>query len=199
VLNIYIQTVIYSQANADRLSKLLELQDRSQGLRHGLARAKRVRIIKTEITKLRRKMALGGNGPQLHRSQSGLLMKIQWNSLKMSPVKKISRLRSQDKKAPKFSHLIHIMVTLLMHPCIRKFPASEVTNLTTKQFFFTRLIHFLFQNLKEFPRVSIHSVCKMQHSNGAWSRSLPPHFTQQSYATSRPSWRCHVSSTVQRL
>ncbi|XP_069684032.1 peregrin isoform X2 [Periplaneta americana] len=59
-----------SMANADRLSKLLELQDRSQGLRHGLARAKRVRLIKTEITKLRRKMALGGNGPQLHRPES---------------------------------------------------------------------------------------------------------------------------------
>jgi bromodomain and PHD finger-containing protein 1 len=57
-------------ANADRLSKLLELQDRSQGLRHGLARAKRVRLIKTEITKLRRKMAFAGNGPQLHRPQS---------------------------------------------------------------------------------------------------------------------------------
>ena len=75
----YVQNVIYSQANADRLSKLLELQDRSQGLRHGLARAKRVRLIKTEITKLRRKMALGGNGPQLHRPQSGLLMKILAN------------------------------------------------------------------------------------------------------------------------
>ncbi|KDR22426.1 Peregrin [Zootermopsis nevadensis] len=59
-----------SVANVDRLSKLLELQDRSQGLRHGLARAKRVRLIKTEITKLRRKMALGGNGPQLRHSQS---------------------------------------------------------------------------------------------------------------------------------
>ncbi|PNF20915.1 Peregrin [Cryptotermes secundus] len=57
-------------ASADRLSKLLELLDRSQGLRHGLARAKRVRLIKTEITKLRRRMALGGNGPQLHHPQS---------------------------------------------------------------------------------------------------------------------------------
>jgi hypothetical protein len=74
-MNDYAQSLISLQANADRLSKLLELLDRSQGLRHGLARAKRVRLIKTEITKLRRKMALGGNGPQLHRPQSGMLMK----------------------------------------------------------------------------------------------------------------------------
>jgi hypothetical protein len=33
---------------------------------------------------------------------------IQLNSLKTSLVKKIPRLRSQDKKAPKFSHLINI-------------------------------------------------------------------------------------------
>jgi len=79
-MNVYVQNVIYSQANADRLSKLLELQDRSQGLRHGLARAKRVRLIKTEITKLRRKMAFAGNGPQLHRPQSGLLVKISVNT-----------------------------------------------------------------------------------------------------------------------
>jgi hypothetical protein len=74
-MNDYVQSLISLQANADRLSKLLELLDRSQGLRHGLARAKRVRLIKTEITKLRRKMALGGNGPQLHRPQSGMLVK----------------------------------------------------------------------------------------------------------------------------
>jgi hypothetical protein len=43
---------------------------------------------------------------------------IQWNSLKKSPVKKISRLRSQDKKAPKFSHFIKI--TLL-----RNFPLKK--------------------------------------------------------------------------
>ncbi|KAJ9585373.1 hypothetical protein L9F63_002833, partial [Diploptera punctata] len=58
-------------ANADRLTKLLELQDRSKGLRHGLARAKRLKLIKTEISKLRRKMALGaGNAPQIRQESA---------------------------------------------------------------------------------------------------------------------------------
>jgi hypothetical protein len=35
--------------------------------------------------------------------------------------------------------------------------------------FFTHLIDFLFQTLKEFPQVSIRSVSKTQHSNGAVS------------------------------
>jgi hypothetical protein len=35
--------------------------------------------------------------------------------------------------------------------------------------FFPQLIHFLFQNLKEFPQVSIHSVSKTQRSNGVVS------------------------------
>jgi hypothetical protein len=65
--------------------------------------------------------------------------------------------------------------------------------------FFTCLIHFLFQNIKEFPRVSIHSVSKTQRSNGAWSRSLPPCFTQLNDATSRPSWRSCTSSMMQSL
>jgi hypothetical protein len=75
VMNDCVQSLISFQASADRLSKFLELLDRSQGLRHGLARAKRVRLITTEITKLRRRMALGGNGPQLHHPHSGMLMK----------------------------------------------------------------------------------------------------------------------------
>jgi hypothetical protein len=37
-----------------------------------------------------------------------MILKIQWNSLKKNPVKEISCLRSQDKKAPKLSHLINI-------------------------------------------------------------------------------------------
>jgi hypothetical protein len=43
---------------------------------------------------------------------------VQWNLLKKNPVKKISHLRSQDKKAPKFSHFIKI--TLL-----RNFPLKK--------------------------------------------------------------------------
>ncbi|XP_068086582.1 peregrin [Anabrus simplex] len=44
-------------ASRDALARLLELLDRSQGLKNGPARAKRFRVIKTEIAKLRRKMA----------------------------------------------------------------------------------------------------------------------------------------------
>jgi hypothetical protein len=47
-----------------------------------------------------------------------ILFDIQWNSLKKNPVKKISRLRSQDKKAQKFSHFFKI--TLL-----RNFPLKK--------------------------------------------------------------------------
>jgi hypothetical protein len=71
-------------------------------------------------------------------------------------------------------------------------------NFTTKQFF-TRLRHFMFQNLKDFPRVSIHFVSKTQRSNGVRSRSLPPRFTEQNDATSWPARRCHISSMMQRL
>jgi hypothetical protein len=42
----------------------------------------------------------------------------QWNSLKKTPVKKISRLRSQDKKAPKFSRFIKIIL-------LRNFPLKK--------------------------------------------------------------------------
>jgi hypothetical protein len=86
----------------------------------------------------------------------------------MSPVKKISRLRSQDKKAPKFSHLINIK-----HCPYNTSPHTEISRLTnnklsTKQFF-DPFHTFSVPNLKEFPRVSICSVSKMQLSNGAVS------------------------------
>jgi hypothetical protein len=50
-------------------------------------------------------------------------------------------------------------------------PHKEIFHLRSNQFddetiFFTHLIHILFQNLKEFPQVSIRSVSKMQSSNG---------------------------------
>jgi hypothetical protein len=44
--------------------------------------------------------------------------KIQWNLLKKNLVMKISRLRSRDKKAPKFSHFIKIML-------LRNFPLKK--------------------------------------------------------------------------
>jgi hypothetical protein len=51
------------------------------------------------------------------------------------------------------------------------FPHKKISCLRSNKFddetiFFTHLIHFLFQNLKEFPQVSIHSISKMQHSSG---------------------------------
>jgi hypothetical protein len=45
-------------------------------------------------------------------------LEIQWNSLKKNPVKKMSRLRSQDKKAPKFSHFIKTIL-------LRNFPLKK--------------------------------------------------------------------------
>jgi hypothetical protein len=82
---------------------------------------------------------------------------------------KISCLRSQDKKAPKSSHLINITCCLF-----NTFPHKKISCLRSnksddKTIFFTHLIHSLFQNLKELPQVSIHSISKMQHSNGAVS------------------------------
>jgi hypothetical protein len=96
-------------------------------------------------------------------------MVIQQNSFKKSPVKKISCLRSQDIKAPKFSHLINIT------GCpFNTSPHKKICHLRSNKFddetiFFTDLIHFLFQNLKEFPQVSIRSVSKTQHSSGTVS------------------------------
>jgi hypothetical protein len=47
-----------------------------------------------------------------------LLKEVQWNSLKKNLVKKISHLRSQDKKAPEFSHFIKIAL-------LRTFPLKK--------------------------------------------------------------------------
>jgi hypothetical protein len=124
---------------------------------------------------------------------------IQWNSLQKNPVKKISQLRSQDKKAPKFFHLINITGYPFNTSPHKKISRLRRNKFHDKTIFFIHLIPFLFQNLKEFPRVSIRSVSKTQCSNGVQSRSLPPRFTQQNDTTSRPSQRCCISSTMQRL
>jgi hypothetical protein len=84
-------------------------------------------------------------------------------------VKKISCVRSQDKKAPEFSNLISIT-----HCAFNTSLCKEISRLRSNKFddktiFFTYVIHFLFQNLKEFPQVSIRFVSKTQHSNGAVS------------------------------
>jgi hypothetical protein len=78
-----------------------------------------------------------------------------------------SRLRSQDKKTQKFLHLINVT-----HCPFNTFVRKGISHLGSNKFkgktiFFAHLIHFLFQNLQEFSQVSIRSVSKMQHSNGA--------------------------------
>jgi hypothetical protein len=87
----------------------------------------------------------------------------------MPLVKKISHLRSQDKKAPEISHLVNIT-----HCPFNTSLHKEISSLKSNKFddetiFFTHLIHFLFQNHKEFPQVSIRSLSKTQRSNGAVS------------------------------
>jgi hypothetical protein len=79
-----------------------------------------------------------------------------------------SHLRSQDKKAPEFSHLINIT-----HCPFNTSQHKRISSLRSNKFddetiFFTHLIHFLFQNLKEFHWVSIRSVSKIQRSNGTF-------------------------------
>jgi hypothetical protein len=96
---------------------------------------------------------------------------IQWNSLKTSPVKKISRLRSQDKKAPKFSHLINITGYPFDTSPHKKISRLRSDKFTMKQFFYP-FNTFPVSKSKEFPRDSFRSVSKTQRSNGARSRSL---------------------------
>jgi hypothetical protein len=108
----------------------------------------------------------------------------------MSTVTMFSHLRSQDKKVLKFSCLINITrcpFNTSPHEKISRLRSNKFNNETI---FFTHLIHFLYQNLKQFPRVSIRSVSKIQHSNGtvSWhrliSKVIPSTFTQQNEATS---------------
>jgi hypothetical protein len=87
----------------------------------------------------------------------------------MSPVKKISHLRSQDKKPPKFSHFINITRYPFNTSLHKKISHLRNNKFYDKTSFSTHLIHFLFQNLKEFPWVSIRFVSKTQCSNGAVS------------------------------
>lgn len=55
----------YDSMNHDELMcKLLQLQDRSQNLKHGLARAKRLKLVKIEIQRLRRLMKSTAKRPR---------------------------------------------------------------------------------------------------------------------------------------
>jgi hypothetical protein len=100
---------------------------------------------------------------QLKRKCSANLMHS--NSFNMSPVKLFSHVQSQDTKALKLSHLINIT-----HCPFHTSPHNKIfhlrSNISDNENFFTHFIHCLYQNLKQFPRVSIHSVSKTQHSNG---------------------------------
>jgi hypothetical protein len=115
-----------------------------------------------------------------------------------------SHVRHHDKKGPKFSHLINITCCIFYTS-----PHKEISCLTGNKSwqwnnFFTHLIHFLYQNLKQFPWVSIHSVSKVQPSNGAASsyrlisKVTSASFTQQNDTA---SWcgECCISPTMQRL
>jgi hypothetical protein len=56
-------------------------------------------------------------------------MMVPWNLLKLSLVKMFSRLRRQDKKAPKFSHLINITLLEDCHLIVMKrFVCPAVTS-----------------------------------------------------------------------
>ena len=57
---------IFLKGHAEVLCKLLQLLDSSQNLKHGLARAKRVKLVKSEIGKLKRKMSNNMTMPQRH-------------------------------------------------------------------------------------------------------------------------------------
>lgn len=101
-----------------------------------------------------------------------------------------SPLRRQDKKAPKFSHLINITrCTFNMSPH-KKISHLRSNKSWQRNNFFTCLIHFLYQNLKQVPQVSTHSGSKIQCSNSAVSscrlisKVISASFTQQNGATS---------------
>jgi hypothetical protein len=101
-----------------------------------------------------------------------------------------SRLRCQDKKKiPKFSHLINIT-----HRIFNTSPHKRISCLRSNKSwlnnFFTHLIYFLYQNLKQFLWVSIHSVSKIWRSHGTVSSNrqiskvIFTSFTWQNDATS---------------
>jgi hypothetical protein len=76
-----------------------------------------------------------------------------------------------------------------MRPRIRKFLTYKVTKVYNKTIFFTHLIHFLYQNLKQFPQVLMCSVSKIQRSNSVVSsyrlisKAIFRSFTQQNDVT----------------
>jgi hypothetical protein len=87
----------------------------------------------------------------------------------MSLVKKICPLKSQDKKAPEFSDMINITHCPFNASLHKEISCLRSNKFDDETIFFTHLIHFLFQNLKEFPWVSICSVSKTQCSSDAVS------------------------------
>jgi hypothetical protein len=118
----------------------------------------------------------------------GVLTYIQYNSFKMSPVKMFSHLRCKDKKAP--NSPIWLTLHFALSPpkkifCLRSNKFDDKT-----VFFLQSLVHFLYQNLKQFPRVSVGCVSKIQCSNGMVSscmlisKVISASFTQQNDATS---------------
>jgi hypothetical protein len=72
------------------------------------------------------------------------------NSFKMSPVKKIPCLRSQNKKA-KFFHLISITCCPFNTSLHKEVSRLKSNKFDDETIFFPHLINFLFQNLKGFP------------------------------------------------
>jgi hypothetical protein len=89
-----------------------------------------------------------------------------------------SHLRSQDKRAPKFSHLINIT-----HCPFNTSPHKKISCLRSNKFDDKTI--FL-----QFPQVSIHSLSKIQRSNGMVSsyrlisNVISTSFTQQNDAAS---------------
>jgi hypothetical protein len=100
-----------------------------------------------------------------------------------------SHPRSQGKRAPKFCHLISIACCSFNTSPHKKISRLRSNKSWWRNNFFTHLIHFLYQSLKQFPRVSICSVSKIQYSNGKVStyrlisKLISASFMQQNDAT----------------
>jgi hypothetical protein len=101
-----------------------------------------------------------------------------------------SCLRRQDRKAPKFSHLINITCCTFNTSPHRKISRLRSNESWWQNNFFTHLIHFLYQNLEKFPWVTIRSVSKTQQSNGtissyrSVSKAISTSFIQRNDASS---------------
>jgi hypothetical protein len=122
---------------------------------------------------------------------------IQWNSLKTSLVKKISRLRSQDKKAPKFSHLINITG----YP-FNTFPHKKISCLRSNKFH-DETIFYPFNTFSVSKSWGISpSFFSFCFQNAAFEWRGQGHFRHVSHSTMTQPYGRHggvVSSTMQRL